>query len=201
MLKDLETYPLPFELPPVGESIDRVNGLDLIALLDVIDDIKRDPDRGRAIVHVASTWMGHMRHIMHARSCEFGGDHVPRRYALSVDEPHETPEGDSAAAPQELFVTAFNSCFMVSFLISAAVKGIELDRLQLVTVGELDMRRILGVEGSNTSGYEALRCVVRVKGDAKPEEFSEIYEAVMRTSPAFLTLTQAVHIDTGLVVE
>src|SRR5271155_2045456 len=50
-------------------------------------------------------------------------------------------------------------------------------------------------------GYENLRYKVRIKGNGTKEQFAEIHEAVMATSPNFYNLSRPVALKPTLVVE
>jgi hypothetical protein len=50
-------------------------------------------------------------------------------------------------------------------------------------------------------GYEELSYTVRIKGSGTKEQFAEIHNAVMATSPNFYNLSQAVTLKPALIVE
>ena len=50
-------------------------------------------------------------------------------------------------------------------------------------------------------GYEKLSYTVRIKGNGTKEQFAEIHEAVMATSPNFYNLSRAVTLEPALIVE
>jgi hypothetical protein len=50
-------------------------------------------------------------------------------------------------------------------------------------------------------GYENLSYIVRIKGSGTKEEFAEIHEAVMATSPNFYNVSRSVTLKPTLVVE
>ena len=52
-----------------------------------------------------------------------------------------------------------------------------------------------------TRGYDNLRYKVRIKGNGTKEQFAEIHEAVMATSPNFYNLSRPVALKPTLVVE
>ena len=58
----------------------------------------------------------------------------------------------------------------------------------------------LGIDPLVAPGYESLRCTVRLSGDGTPEQFREIHETVMRTSPNRFNLARPVPIEAELVV-
>ena len=82
-----------------------------------------------------------------------------------------------------------------------AVRGIKLESLTIETDGEIDLRGFLGIDASVPRGYENLRYVVRIKGSATREEFAEIHNAVMATSPNFYNMTRPVALNPVMVVE
>jgi hypothetical protein len=58
--------------------------------------------------------------------------------------------------------------------------------------------------GSNPSvpqGYENLSYTVRIKGSGTKEQFGEIHQAVMATSPNFYNMSRSVALKPTLVVE
>lgn len=50
-------------------------------------------------------------------------------------------------------------------------------------------------------GYDSFRYTVRIKGAGTEEQFAEIDEAVMATSPNFYNLSRPVTLQPTLVVE
>jgi hypothetical protein len=89
----------------------------------------------------------------------------------------------------------------VGYVAQCAVHGIMLESLVIETEGEIDLRGFLGIDPKAAKGYESLRYRVRIKGDGTKEQFAEIHEAVMATSPNFYNLSQPVALKPTLVVE
>jgi len=81
------------------------------------------------------------------------------------------------------------------------VRGITLESLAIETEGEIDLRGFLGVDPTMARGYEKLHYKVRIKGNGTKEQFAEIHEAVMATSPNFYNLSRPVALKPTLVVE
>jgi len=118
-----------------------------------------------------------------------------------VDEPHELFGQNTAPNPQEMLMTALNACIMVGYVAEAAVKGIALEKVEVETAGELDLRGFLGIDPGVRPGYESLRYTVRLKGDGTHEQFREIHENVIRTSPNYFNVSRPIRIDAKLEVE
>ena len=178
-----------------------VNGLDLDALASVVEEIKQDPAKGIVAFHVSSAWQGQTRSETSVESYTIGGEEVPRRFKIAVDEPFELLGQNTAPNPQEMLMTALNACMMVGYVAGAAVKGITLDSLEIETYGNLDLRGFLGIDASVKPGYDSILFNVRIKGDGSEEEFRDIHETVMRTSPNYFNVSRPIRLDGHLRVE
>lgn len=179
----------------------QVNGLDVEALAAVRDEIERDPARGQVQFRVRSEWRGQTRSRAVVESYTIGGQRVHRSFAIDADEPFELLGRNTAPNPQELLMAALNACITVGYVAGAATRGIALDALEIETSGALDLRGFLGIDAAVPAGYETICYTVRVKGAGTPEQFREIHEAVVKTSPNYFNLTRPVKIDARLVVE
>jgi uncharacterized OsmC-like protein len=178
-----------------------VNGIDVDALKGVIRDVAADPAKGMVEFRIRSQWKGQTRTETEVESYEIGGQEVRRRFKMTVDEPFELLGENTAANPQEVLMTALNSCIMVGYVVGAAVNGIDLESVQIETHGELDLRGFLGIDEKVRPGYEAIQYTVRIKGNGTPEQFQKIHETVIKTSPNYFNVSRPIRIDADLVVE
>jgi hypothetical protein len=88
----------------------------------------------------------------------------------------------------------------VGYVAQCAVRGITLQSLEIETEGDIDLRGFLGLDPKVANGYESLRYTVRIKGSGTKEQFAEIHDAVMATSPNFYNLANAVSLKPTLLV-
>jgi uncharacterized OsmC-like protein len=180
---------------------ERVNGLDLSALQTVVREIERDPRKAMVAFRVRTAWRGQTKSRSTVESYTIGGQEVRRHFDIDVDEPHELLGQNSAPNPQEMLMTALNACITVGYVAGAAVKGITLEKVEIETAGELDLRGFLGLDPSVPPGYETIRYTVRLKGSGSPEQFREIHENVVKTSPNYWNVSRPIRIDATLEVE
>jgi uncharacterized OsmC-like protein len=178
-----------------------VNGLNVDELFALIERVKSEPAKGKTQWRVATTWQGQTRSRSEVEGFGMGGDAVPRRFSIDVDEPSELGGSNRFANPQEYLIAALNACMTVGYVAQCAVRGITLDSLAIETEGEIDLRGFLGIDPAVPNGYDKLRYTVRIKGNGTKEQFAEIHEAVMATSPNFYNLSQPVNLSPRLVVE
>ena len=178
-----------------------VNGINVDDLFGLIEGVRREPAKGKTHWHVATTWQGQTRSRARVESFEIGGEPVPRRFSIDIDEPHALGGSDRFANPQEHLIAALNACMMVGYVAQCAVRGIALESLAIETDGEIDLRGFLGLDPSVPPGYENLSYTVRVKGDGTKQQFAEVHNAVMATSPNFYNMSRPVALKPTLVVE
>src|SRR4029079_12765377 len=163
----------------------RVNGLDLTALGETVEAVGKDPAKALVGFDVTTRWTGQTRSETTVEAYRIGGERVARRHKIVADEPVELLGADSAPNPQELLMAAFNACITVGYVAGAAVRGIKLDSVEIVTRGQLDLRGFLGLSDHVVPGYEKLEYEVNIKGDGSGGDFEEIHQNVIRTSPNY----------------
>src|SRR6476661_8745483 len=177
-----------------------VNGINVDDLFALIEGVKRDPTKSKTNWRVTTTWQGQARSRAQVEDFGIGGTRVPRRFSIDIDEPLELGGTNRFANPQEHLLAALNACMMVGYVAQCAVHGITLESLAIETDGEIDLRGFLGIDPAVPQGYENLSYTVRIKGDGTKEQFTEVHEAVMATSPNFYNMSRAVALKPALVV-
>src|SRR5215208_2922725 len=178
----------------------RVNGLDLAALGEVVDAIEKDASQAIVGFDVTTRWTGQTRSETTVDGFTMGGERVTRTHKIIADEPCELLGGDSAPNPQELLMAAFNACIMVGYVAGASVNGINLDSVEIKTRGELDLRGFLGLSDEVIPGYESIAYEVKIKGDGTAEQFAEIHQNVMKTSPNYFNISRPIRVEGTLRV-
>jgi Predicted redox protein, regulator of disulfide bond formation len=178
----------------------KVNGLDLEALGEVVEAIGEDPSKAKVSFDVTTRWQGQTRSESIVEGYTIGGARVTRSHTIVADEPTELLGSDGAPNPQELLMAAVNACMTVGYVAGAALKGIKLDKLEIHTKGTLDLRGFLGLDDSVPPGYEAIDYEVRIGGNGTPEQFQEIHETVMKTSPNYFNLNRPIRLNGVLAV-
>ena len=178
----------------------RVNGLDLNALGEVVEAIQQDPTQAKVSFDVTTRWTGQTRSETTVDGFTIAGNRVARSHTIVADEPCELLGSDGAPNPQELLMAAVNACMTVGYVAGAAVHGITLDSLEIATRGTLDLRGFLGLDDAVPPGYEAIDYDVRIKGNGTPEQFEEIHQTVMKTSPNYFNLNRPIRMNGTLRV-
>jgi uncharacterized OsmC-like protein len=178
-----------------------VNGINVDDLFALIEGVKQNAANGKTNWRVTTNWQGQTRSRSQVDGFKMGKEQVSRRFSIDIDEPCELGGSNRFANPQEHLLAALNACMMVGYVAQCAVRGIALESLEIETDGEIDLRGFLGIDPSVPPGYENLRYTVRIKGSGSKEEFAEVHNAVMATSPNFYNVSRPVTLKPTLVVE
>jgi uncharacterized OsmC-like protein len=177
-----------------------VNGIDLVALGEVVEAVEQDPGLAKAGFEVTTRWAGQTRSETLVEGFTLGGQRIERQHRIVADEPCELLGTDSAPNPQELLMAAVNACMMVGYVAGASTKGIRLDSVEIRTRGTLDLRGFLGLSDEIAPGYEAIDYDVVIKGDGSPAQFEDIHQTVMKTSPNYFNISRPVRMNGTLHV-
>lgn len=177
-----------------------VNGLDLDALHEVVEEIQKDASKALVRFAVSTRWTGQTGSRSTVKGYELAGEPIARDFEIAADEPLELLGTNTAPNPQELLMAAANACMTVGYVAGAALHGITLDRLEIETTGQLDLRGFLGLDDSVPPGYETIDYVVRIAGNGTSEQFEEIHRTVMQTSPNYFNLARPIRMNGRLQV-
>jgi uncharacterized OsmC-like protein len=178
-----------------------VNGVNVDDLMTLVEGVKGDAAKGKTHWRVRSAWQRQTRSRAYVDGFTIGGQQVPRRFSFDIDEPCELGGSNRFANPQEHLLAALNACMMVGYVAQCAVRGITLEKLEIQTDGDIDLRGFLGIDSAVAPGYDSLSYVVRIKGNGTKEQFGEIHKAVMATSPNFHNVSRPVDLKPTLVIE
>ena len=178
-----------------------VNGIDIDAVHTLIESVEVNPPQGMTHWKVANTWQGGMHSRARVDSFAIGGNSVPRSFSIDIDEPLELGGGNAYANPQEYLLAGLNACMMVGYSALCALQGITLQKLEITTEGDIDLRGFFGLDPSIAPGYRELRTRVVIKGDGSEDQLRKIHELVLATSPNFYNVTRAVAVVPSLIIE
>jgi uncharacterized OsmC-like protein len=180
---------------------EKLNGIDTEALKQVMAQVSKDPAVGKVKFQVTTTWKGTTKSETVVQGYEIGGQKVKRIHTFVIDEPKELLGEDTSANPQEYLMGAMNACIVNTYVIAAAMKGIKLEKVEMQTEGELDLRGFLGTDKNVIPGYKELKYKVRLKGNGTREQYEAVHKAVVATSPNYYNMSHAIKLSTELIFE
>ncbi|CAN5336594.1 OsmC family protein [soil metagenome] len=103
---------------------------------------------------------------------------VAGKHRFLVDEPAALAGDDVAASPVEFALGALVSCQIVVYRLYAQALGIQVDEISVQSEGDLDARRLFGIDESVRAGFGAVRLAITLTGPESDERYQQLREAV-----------------------
>lgn len=100
------------------------------------------------------------------------------KHEFVVDEPEALAGDDVAASPVEYALGALISCQVVVYRLYAQALGIRVDDISIVAEGDLDVRRLFGIDESVRAGFSDIRLAITITGPETSERYQELKTAV-----------------------
>lgn len=100
------------------------------------------------------------------------------KHAFLIDEPAALAGDDVAASPVEIALGALISCQIVVYRLYAHALGIQVDDIEVKAEGDLDARRLFGIDESVRAGFTAVRLAVTITGPDTDARYEELKLAV-----------------------
>lgn len=121
-----------------------------------------------------------------------------RGHQVTVDEPPALGGADVAANPVEYALLALASCQAITYRFWAAQLGIELDNVEVVAEGDLDVRGFFGFADGVRPGFTAVRLTVTPSGPEPAERYKQLADAVDAHCPVHDLFSHATPIERTL---
>lgn len=162
------------------------------ALTGLMNHIKGKPEAGKTVWKAQTQWLGGFRSQAQIRN-----------FTVAMDEP--SPLGGSDTAPNmvEVVLGSYGCCLTTGYAMNAALRGIELEDVQVEIEGDLDLNGFLGLQDPEQCwpGYTNVRTKVTLKAPkATPEQLQALHETVIQTSPVGSILARPISLSTELTV-
>jgi uncharacterized OsmC-like protein len=122
------------------------------------------------------------------RSLSYVGNHAP----VVVDEPVHLFGQDTAPAPGEIVLSGLGGCLAVGITAIATWRRVRLSHLELHLEADVGNTAAWGAGGASREptqmGFQAIRVVVEIEGDATRDELDDIVQRANYFSPVANTL-------------
>ncbi len=168
-----------------------VNGVEVEHLQKVVEAVKANPELGKTLWRASAKWKGGFKEEVKIRD-----------FTVRMDEPQDLGGSNTAPNMVEFVLGAFGACLIVGYVMNAAVRGIELAKVEVEVEGDIDLPGFLALEPPEKvwPGFTNVRARVFLK-PAQPvsrEELEKLHEDVVKTSPVGSTLRNPVNVEVTL---
>ena len=100
------------------------------------------------------------------------------KHSFLVDEPGALAGDDFAASPVEFALGALISCQIVVYRLYANALGIRVDDIDIHAEGDLDARRLFGIDESVRAGFTEVRLDITLTGPESSERYQQLRDVV-----------------------
>jgi len=118
------------------------------------------------------------------------------KHEFVVDEPAALAGDDVAASPVEYALGALAACQVVVYRLYAQALGIQVDDIDITAEGDLDARRLFGIDESVRPGFGAVRLDVAITGPESEERYQQLRDAVDAHCPVLDLFANATPVTT-----
>lgn len=178
-----------------GEKI--LNGVDLGVVQSTVQAIEGDPALGACKFRAHNRWVhgGHNRATINGYYGAKQEFTRPEPFVSDADEPPVLAGTDLGANPVEHLLRALAGCMMTTMVYHAALRGIQIEGLEMELEGDLDLRGFLGISNEVRNGFENIRVTFKVKTD---EQNLDRLKAFSKLSPVYDVTTKGTKVDIAI---
>ncbi len=170
------------------------NGIDTEQLAELGELVVSAPQGAAVVARVRTRWQHGYTCRTSTEELAVGDDRLPRQATMPADLPQPLGGDDHGPAPGEMLLAALGACVSQAFVEGAAVAGIQIERLEVVGRGHLDLRGNAGVEGVRP-GLSEIHLDVEAEADADGAVLDRLLAEAVRLSPVADSLSVGVAID------
>lgn len=169
----------------------RTNGVDTATLFATIGAVREQPELAKFQFRTTHDWVSGTHSESRFPGFYGAGQEHTHRHdtVMHADHPVVLVGDDHGPTPAELLLNALGACLMAGLANIAAARGIELRGLRCEVAGDIDLRGLLGIDGTVRNGFQSIRAVFTVDGEAEAEKLAELVEQSQRRSAVFDVLT------------
>jgi uncharacterized OsmC-like protein len=168
------------------------NGVDVPRLFATLDAVKDQNEIAKFQFRATNTWVSGT-HSRSQLSGFFGAMQEMEHKNVTVldaDHPAVLVGEDNAPTPIEFILHAIAACLTSGVANIAAARGIQLHKVTSSVEGDIDLLGILGLsDGTIRNGYQQIRVIFHIEGDADDEKLRELVEQSRRRSAVYDVLT------------
>jgi uncharacterized OsmC-like protein len=173
-----------------------LNGVDTTTLFATFGAVREQPELAQFQFRAVIDWVEGTHST--GRFPGFYGAGQEHAHASETVVPADHPAvlvgQDRGPTPAELLLNALASCLMAGLGNIAAARGVELRGVQCTVEGNIDLRGLLGIDAGVRNGFEDIRVVFSVDGDAEAEKLEALVAQSRNRSAVYDMVTNGTNV-------
>lgn len=186
--------------PQVSKMNEIVNGIDVQRVQRTIDEVEKEPEKGRFTVRTKTEWGGgcHCRTFIE-RGGGADGEGKSTKFVVESDEPPALMGEDLAPNAVEFVLHALASCIAVGFVLKATLLGIKIESMELFLEGDIDLNNFFGLSEDPRPGLQNVSVRCAVDASASQEEVEALCREVVKRSAVMDIVQNPVPVSVELI--
>lgn len=173
------------------------NGVNVAALLGAREALEQAPQAARFDWRASCQWVrGTHSRTQVGDFFGLGGEQQRKaRFTFETDHPEVFAAEDQGATPVEMVLTGLGGCLVAGVASVAQMRGIQLRSVTARIEGSMDIRGILGMDGSVRNGFDDVRVTFDIDADASRADIEALVAQSQKRSAVFDILTNPVNVS------
>ncbi len=172
--------------------VERQNGIDRVALDELVTGIALHPEAGHVTVRTSHRWTDGLAVEGVGEQAILGGQVLDRqhhRFHTDWPEPWGTDTGPTPGA--ESLLAAAGACVATTFVLAATQMGVDIDELEVKVEGSVDLGRAFD-EMAERPAFSSVHAAVRVHSSAPDDVIDALVRTATERSPVYQSLASPV---------
>ncbi len=179
------------------------NGVNAEVLGSFMGNMKSNPDMATVTFSVKTAWeRTGFKVISTGKDFLVGGQQMQRDNGFTLQSDFPKQMGGMGEGPTvcETCMASIATCLTQTMVAYATMMGVQLDRVEVNTEGDADLRGFTGISENVRPGAQEFRIKVHLESNtAAKDQLEKLYEMGRKFSPAMDTITHGTVIKTSLV--
>lgn len=172
-----------------------VNGINKKTLEKLAENLKENPNAGKATFYSDTKWLSGMKSISNFSAYKIDGEMKKakeRKLSLQGDEMTELGGTDTVPGAVEEMMYATGTCIVAAANANAVMMGVKLSKIEVALESDIDMHGLMGLDPNVRPGVLNFRTIITIAGDADDQTLKTIAMNGYNFSPVSDTVRKGV---------
>lgn len=174
-----------------------VNGINVDQLLNTREQVKGRPEIGEFKFRATNVWINgtHNRGTIKDFYGALQEDDTREPMVFELDEPPVLCGANLGANPVEYLLVALSGCLTTTLIAQAAIRGMEIKKVESRYEGNIDLRGFLGLSEQVPVGYQDIRVYFKIEADISDGQKEELLLLAQKYSPVYNSIAKPVKVS------
>ena len=167
------------------------NGVNVEALLGAREALTGNPDAAAFIWRANCKWVNGVHTESSVEGFHgLGEEHShKRKFSFNADHPEVFAAEDNGATPVEYVLVGLASCLTGGVAAVAQNREIQLNSVEAILEGNMDIQGILGIDSDVRNGFDGIKVTYNIDADASDDDIKALVAQSQKRSAVYDIVT------------